>query len=101
GMLRHEGEKMSKSLGNLVLVRDLLKVYSGDAIRHYLVSSQYRSEVSYAEADLARSAEAVERLRRASMLAGEGSPADGAVGSPADPARLAPSVEALREAFLA
>jgi len=101
GMLRHEGEKMSKSLGNLVLVRDLLKVYSGDAIRHYLVSSQYRSEVSYAAADLARSAEAVERLRRASMLAGEGSPADGAVGSPADPARLAPSVAALREAFLA
>ena len=29
---------MSKSLGNLVLVRDLLRDHSGDAIRHYLVS---------------------------------------------------------------
>ncbi|MBA2633514.1 MAG: cysteine--tRNA ligase, partial [Chloroflexi bacterium] len=43
GMLRYGGDKMSKSLGNLVLVRDLLRTYPGDAIRQYLVSRHYRS----------------------------------------------------------
>ena len=47
---RYQGEKMSKSLGNLVLVRDLLRIYPGDAIRHYLVSHHYRDEVDYTEA---------------------------------------------------
>ena len=45
GMLRFADEKMSKSLGNLVLVRDLLASYPGDAIRHYLISHHYRHEV--------------------------------------------------------
>ncbi|MDQ3881249.1 MAG: cysteine--tRNA ligase, partial [Chloroflexota bacterium] len=44
GMVHHEGEKMSKSLGNLVLVRDLLVDYPGDAIRLYLLSHHYRAE---------------------------------------------------------
>lgn len=42
GMLRYEGEKMSKSLGNLVLVPDLLERYSPDAIRLGLLSRRYR-----------------------------------------------------------
>jgi L-cysteine:1D-myo-inositol 2-amino-2-deoxy-alpha-D-glucopyranoside ligase len=75
GMLRYEGEKMSKSLGNLVLVRDLLRTYPGDAIRHYLVSHHYRSEVDFREADLARSADAVARLRGACLRAEELEPA--------------------------
>ncbi len=71
GMLSYQGDKMSKSLGNLVLVRDLLRSYSGDAIRHYLVSQHYRSEVDFVEDDLKRSADAVEILRRASLRAEE------------------------------
>jgi cysteinyl-tRNA synthetase len=69
GMLRHEGEKMSKSLGNLVLVRDLLRSYSGDAIRLYLASHHYRSEIDFCEADLEASAEAAARLRHACLSA--------------------------------
>jgi L-cysteine:1D-myo-inositol 2-amino-2-deoxy-alpha-D-glucopyranoside ligase len=65
GMLHYDGDKMSKSLGNLVLVRDLLTTYSGDAIRHYLVSHHYRSEVHFTDADLDRSARAVPRLQAA------------------------------------
>jgi cysteinyl-tRNA synthetase len=65
GMLHYEGDKMSKSLGNLVLVRDLLTTHSGDAIRHYIVSQHYRSEVHFTDADLDRSAQAVARLRMA------------------------------------
>ena len=43
-MVYHEGEKMSKSLGNLVWVRELLKTYSPDALRLYLARHHYREE---------------------------------------------------------
>jgi L-cysteine:1D-myo-inositol 2-amino-2-deoxy-alpha-D-glucopyranoside ligase len=67
-MLHEAGEKMSKSLGNLVLVRDLLERHDPDAIRHYLVSHHYRSEVHFSEEDLRRSAAAAERLRGAAQV---------------------------------
>jgi L-cysteine:1D-myo-inositol 2-amino-2-deoxy-alpha-D-glucopyranoside ligase len=98
GMLSYDGDKMSKSLGNLVLVRDLLQTYPGDAIRHYLVSQHYRSEVHFTQTDLDRSAVAASRLRRASLRAEELSPADPAL---ADPARLRAEVAHHRAAFLA
>jgi L-cysteine:1D-myo-inositol 2-amino-2-deoxy-alpha-D-glucopyranoside ligase len=98
GMLGYGGEKMSKSLGNLVLVRDLLRTYSGDAIRHYLVSHHYRTEVQYVEADLARSADAAANLRAAAVRAEEIEPAAPAL---ADARALHPTVAAHRAAFLA
>jgi cysteinyl-tRNA synthetase len=42
GMVHQDGEKMSKSLGNLTLVSDLLKDYSADAIRVTLLNHHYR-----------------------------------------------------------
>jgi L-cysteine:1D-myo-inositol 2-amino-2-deoxy-alpha-D-glucopyranoside ligase len=42
-MVRMDGEKMSKSLGNLVLVRDLLASHEADTIRLYLLSHHWRS----------------------------------------------------------
>jgi L-cysteine:1D-myo-inositol 2-amino-2-deoxy-alpha-D-glucopyranoside ligase len=98
GMLAHEGEKMSKSLGNLVLVRDLLASYPGDAIRHYLVSNHYRSEVHYDEAALAASAMQAARLRLACRVAEEIEPLAPAL---ADPAQLHPTVAEHRRRFLA
>ena len=98
GMLSYDGDKMSKSLGNLVLVRDLLRSYPGDAIRHYLVSRHYRSEIEFDEADLARAAEAAAVLRRACLRAEELAPADPAL---ADAAALYPIVGEHRAQFLA
>jgi L-cysteine:1D-myo-inositol 2-amino-2-deoxy-alpha-D-glucopyranoside ligase len=98
GMLHFNGDKMSKSLGNLVLVRDLLRTYPGDAIRHYLVSQHYRSEVHFSEADLNASAAAALLLRRASLRAEELSPAEPAL---ADAAELPPVVAERRGRFLA
>jgi L-cysteine:1D-myo-inositol 2-amino-2-deoxy-alpha-D-glucopyranoside ligase len=46
-MVRHEGEKMSKSLGNLVMVNDLLQDNSADTIRLYLAMHHYRDPWSY------------------------------------------------------
>ena len=91
GMLRYQGEKMSKSLGNLVLVRDLLRSFSGDAIRLYLISHHYRSEVTYLQADLEAAAVSAARLRMASQEADEAA---------ADPSALDPSVRQHRDRFL-
>jgi L-cysteine:1D-myo-inositol 2-amino-2-deoxy-alpha-D-glucopyranoside ligase len=56
-MVHHEGEKMSKSLGNLVMIRDLLKTWPADALRLYMAGRHYRSEWSYSEEDLRQPAE--------------------------------------------
>ncbi|MFN2484315.1 MAG: cysteine--tRNA ligase [Candidatus Limnocylindria bacterium] len=69
GMVRHEGDKMSKSLGNLVLVRDLLPDYSAEAIRHYLLSHHFASACTFDELRLAESARAVDALRHAVSVA--------------------------------
>ncbi|MBA2597162.1 MAG: cysteine--tRNA ligase [Chloroflexia bacterium] len=52
GMVGYDGEKMSKSLGNLVLISDALKNYSADAVRLYLFSNHYRSSWVFEEVDL-------------------------------------------------
>ena len=91
GMLRYDGDKMSKSLGNLVLVRDLLRSFSGDAIRLYLVSHHYRSELTYRQADLEAAAANAAQLGMASLAAGQGE---------ADPAALDPAVRQHRDRFL-
>jgi len=57
GMVRMEGEKMSKSRGNLAFVRELVPVYGGNAIRFYLLGFPYRSQFEYFERDLAHAAE--------------------------------------------
>ena len=65
GMVRLDGIKMSKSLGNMVFVRDLRKRFSGAAIRHYLLTSHYRTEFDYTDAGMLASAQAVARLESA------------------------------------
>jgi len=98
GMLSYQAEKMSKSLGNLVLVRDLLASYPGDAIRHYLVSHHYRDEINFDEADVEASATQAAILRRACQVAEEIEPLAPAL---ADPGRLEPQIAGHRDRFLA
>jgi len=57
GMVRLGGEKMSKSLGNLVLARDLLRTWPGNAIRLALANHHYREEWDWEQAELERMAE--------------------------------------------
>jgi len=68
GMLRIDGEKMSKSLKNLVQVGDLITHYSSDGIRLYLLSTQYRDVLHYSEAGVKRCDELARRMARASAL---------------------------------
>ncbi len=65
GMVEHEGEKMSKSLGNLVLIRDLLERWSPNAIRLYLSRHHYRERWTHSEQELEMAADWAEALRRA------------------------------------
>ena len=64
-MVRYEGEKMSKSLGNLVLVRDVLRDHTPDALRLYLHSHHYRESWDYEDDGPARFEPTVDLLRRA------------------------------------
>jgi L-cysteine:1D-myo-inositol 2-amino-2-deoxy-alpha-D-glucopyranoside ligase len=64
-MVRHEGEKMSKSLGNLVMVNDLLNEWSPDALRVYLAMHHYRSTWSHDPSELESSERLADKLRQA------------------------------------
>ncbi|MFB6147500.1 MAG: DALR domain-containing protein, partial [Candidatus Nanohaloarchaea archaeon] len=72
-----EGEKMSKSKGNFVTVRELLDEFSGDTIRLYILSSHYRSETDFSKEGLEKAEKELETARRAYQRArentGEGS----------------------------
>ena len=61
GMVGLEGAKMSKSLGNLVFVTDLLERYEGAALRRYLLSHHYRADWSFDESALAEAASGYKR----------------------------------------
>ena len=68
-MVFKDGEKMSKSLGNLVLADDLMRRYSPVAVRAMLLSHHYRAEWEYQEAEMRRSADLVSMLRAATATA--------------------------------
>jgi len=61
--LLSEGQKMSKSVGNTYMIPELIASgHSAAAIRHQLVSSQYRNELNFTLAGLDASARAIQRL---------------------------------------
>jgi L-cysteine:1D-myo-inositol 2-amino-2-deoxy-alpha-D-glucopyranoside ligase len=62
GMVRYEGRKMSKSLGNLVKVSETLQRAPAAAVRLYLVSRRYRRDWDFSWDGLARTSRLVERL---------------------------------------
>lgn len=52
GFLTIDGEKMAKSLGNYVTVREALKKYDAEAIRLFVLSTHYRSEIDFTDRKL-------------------------------------------------
>ena len=56
---------MSKSLGNLITIKEALERYSADAIRIFALSSHYRSPLTYSEEILEAAERGAERLRQA------------------------------------
>ena len=68
GLLRLDEAKMSKSLGNLVTVRDALEQFSPDALRLYFLSSHYRNPLAYGDDSIAGQERAADRLRQAAAV---------------------------------
>jgi len=64
GLLQFGEDKMSKSLGNLITIREALEKYSADAIRLFVLSSHYRSPLTYSEEALAAAEGGADRLLR-------------------------------------
>jgi cysteinyl-tRNA synthetase len=62
GLLQMGADKMSKSVGNLVTIRQALEKYSADAIRIFILSSYYRSPLTYSEEALEAAERGAERL---------------------------------------
>ena len=71
GMVHQDGEKMSKSLGNLTLVSDLLKSYSADAIRVTLLNHHYRYPWECFPEDMQVATETVGLFRQVREIVGE------------------------------
>ncbi len=62
GFLDFSGEKMSKSLGNVVLVHELVKTWPGEVIRWALLSGHYRSPLDWTAELLEQARKALDRL---------------------------------------
>jgi cysteinyl-tRNA synthetase len=62
GMVQVDKEKMSKSLGNFFTVKDVLAQYNAEAVRYFLLSSHYRSQLNYSAENLEQAHAALGRL---------------------------------------
>lgn len=64
-------EKMSKSLGNFFLVREVLEKFPGEVIRFYLLGTHYRSPLDFDDEKLLVASKGLERLKNSRRLAEE------------------------------
>ena len=64
-MVEYQGEKMSKSLGNLVIASDVLQHYPADAFRLYLFSHHYRAPWEYVDEEIEEWADLARDMREA------------------------------------
>lgn len=64
GFVTIDGEKMSKSLGNSFFLKDIVKSYSGEVIRFYLLTAQYRTNFNFNEEDLIASKKRLDKFYR-------------------------------------
>jgi cysteinyl-tRNA synthetase len=62
GLVQLGEEKMSKSLGNLITIKQALEKYSSDAIRIFILSSHYRSPLTYSDEGLGAARGGADRL---------------------------------------
>jgi cysteinyl-tRNA synthetase len=62
GFVNIDQEKMSKSLGNFLLIRDVLKNYDRESIRLFLLSKQYRSPIDFSEKAMAECNTGLEKI---------------------------------------
>jgi cysteinyl-tRNA synthetase len=84
GFVNLGSEKMSKSLGNTLLIREMVKRHDPEALRLYFLGTHYRHPLEFADGRVAESLKALGRLRalveEAQRIAAKGTPAPGPDG---------------------
>ena len=68
GYLNIEGEKMSKSVGNILTIRELLKEYDGEVLRFAMLSSQYRKPINFSKELLESSKKQLNKIYQSFQL---------------------------------
>ncbi len=68
GFITVNQEKMSKSLGNFFLLRDILSKYPPDVVRYYLIATHYRSPLDFDDGKLEEARKALNRLKTTRTL---------------------------------
>ena len=63
GMLQFSGEKMSKSIGNVVTIKDFLSQYEADVMRMLVLNGTYRAPLAYNDETLASAEKSLDRLK--------------------------------------
>ncbi|MDP2835391.1 MAG: cysteine--tRNA ligase [Methanobacteriaceae archaeon] len=64
GFLNVSGEKMSKSLGNFITIRDLLEDHDPQVFRFFVLSTHYRSPIDFSEKTLDQAAKSLKRIQK-------------------------------------
>ena len=101
GMLRVDGEKMSKSLGNFHTLKEVLDRYPADAVRLLMLQTHYRSSLDFSVERLDGCVGALERLRttaRNLRWAAENSDGSSCGGDAAQ--ALSDAIDAARDGFI-
>ncbi|ATW27095.1 cysteine--tRNA ligase [Candidatus Formimonas warabiya] len=103
GFITVNEEKMSKSLGNFFLLRDILARFSPDVIRFYLLSTHYRSPLDFDDQKLHVAEKGLERIRTSLRLVEDTlrmckkSPDQGQAGAAGE---LQQKLDAIKAAFI-
>ncbi|WP_291321100.1 cysteine--tRNA ligase [Desulfonatronospira sp.] len=62
GFVRVDSEKMSKSLGNFITIRDIINSFHGEVLRFFLLTKHYRSPLDYSDGSLEEAEKALKRI---------------------------------------
>ena len=64
GLLKIKGEKMSKSIGNIISIREAIKMYNPEVIRFFFASMHYRSPPNFTEEAMENAKRSLEKIYR-------------------------------------
>ena len=85
GFVNIDNQKMSKSLNNFMMIKDILQTYHPETVRLFLLSNHYRSPIDFSDQNLKESGKALDKIygicKRLDEEAGLGAEADGAASS--------------------
>jgi cysteinyl-tRNA synthetase len=104
GFITINNEKMSKSLGNFFILRDILTQYPPDVVRYYLIATHYRSPLDFDDGKLEEARKALGRLKTTLNLTQEfqhqSHPSTNQAGAGEAQNEFLPQVMAMQEKFI-